>query len=61
MLNDKHMPKNWIAYDNYRTFLRDIAKKFIDSFYILRALTEYRHGKERYDSLPLTIKTVNLD
>ena len=27
----------------------------------MRALTEYRHGKERYDSLPLTIKTVNLD
>ena len=61
ILNGKPMPKNWVAYDNYKAYLRDISKKFIDSFYILRALTEKRHGKERFDSLNLPNKSINLD
>lgn len=61
MLNGKPMPKNWVAYDNYRAYLRDISKKFIDSFYILRSLIEGRHGKERLDAVNLPDKNLNLD
>ena len=55
------LPKSWEVYDNYHNFLRSISKKFIDSFYILRAILEGRHGSQRLDDLPLKNKHVNLD
>ncbi len=61
MLNGKPMPKNWVAYDNYRAYLRDISKKFVDSFYILRSLIEERHGQERLKALNLPNKTINFN
>lgn len=45
-LNGKIVPPTWEIYDNYQHFLRDISKKFQDSFYILRSLTEGVHGEE---------------
>lgn len=45
MLYGKSMPKNWTAFDNYTSYLRDIAQKFIDSFNILHALSIGRHGE----------------
>lgn len=45
-LDGKPVPDTWEVYDNYQHFLRDISKKFQDSFYIFRALTEGVHGVE---------------
>lgn len=61
LLNGKALPKTWEVYDNYQHFLRSISKKFIDSFSILQAITEDRHGKQRLDNLPLKNKHMNLD
>lgn len=60
-LNGKKLPDNWTAYDNYTTFLRNITKKFIDSYYILRALSEKRHGVNGLEDINLPVKTVNND
>lgn len=43
-LNGNPMPDNWRAFDNYTTYLHDIAQKFIDSFHILQAIAVGRHG-----------------
>lgn len=53
-LNDQPMPDNWCAFDNYTSYLRDIAQKFIDSFHILLAIAKGRHGEEerRHVNLP---------
>lgn len=55
------VPPNWEIYDNYHKFLREIAKKFIDSFIILKAITEGRHGIERLSRLPLPTKKLDID
>lgn len=60
-LHGQSIPKNWEAYDNYQKFLRDISKKFIDSFSLLKSITEGRHGIERMESLPLYSKYLSLD
>lgn len=59
MLNGKPMPENWTAYDNYTTFLRDITKKFVDSYTILRAIREGHHGQAEKDGLHLPDKPVD--
>ncbi len=61
MLNDARMPDNWTAYDNYTTFLRDITKKFVDSYSILRAISEGSHGIEELKNLPLPSTRVEKD
>jgi hypothetical protein len=60
-LGGNHIPANWEAYDNYRAYLRSIAKKFIDSYNILKALIEERHGQERKQQLCLAHKKLNHD
>ena len=45
-LNGNPMPDNWRAFDNYTTYLHDIAQKFIDSFHILQAIAIERHGAD---------------
>lgn len=60
-LNGKSMPDTWTAFDNYTTFLRNIAKKFIDSFSILLSLSQGRHGSERLEAIQLPDKHLNLD
>ena len=60
-LHGQAIPKNWEAYDNYQKFLRDISKKFIDSFSILKSITEGRHGRTRMEALPLFQKNLSLD
>ncbi|MDE6194087.1 MAG: hypothetical protein K2M83_08910 [Muribaculaceae bacterium] len=60
-LNGAPLPKTWEIYDNYQHFLRSICKKFIDSFYILQAISEGRHGRQRKEDLSLKEKCVNLD
>lgn len=60
-LNGKPIPKTWEVYDNYQHFLRSLSRKFIDSFNILRAITEKRHGQLRLDNIPLPDKKLNLD
>lgn len=52
-LNGNPMPNNWCAYDNYTTYLRDIAKKFIDSFNILHAIAVGRHGDHERNTINL--------
>lgn len=59
MLNGVKMPDNWTAYDNYTTFLRNITKKFVDSYNILRAISEGRHGIEERKNLHLPSTTVD--
>lgn len=61
MLNGEKMPSTWIAYNNYQRFLRDISKKFIDSYSLLRSIVENRHGKAKRDSLPLFSKDLRFD
>lgn len=61
ILNSQPLPKSWEVYDNYQNFLRSISKKFIDSFHILRAISEGRQGRQRLEKLPLKVKSVNLD
>ncbi|MDE6315849.1 MAG: hypothetical protein K2L71_05220 [Muribaculaceae bacterium] len=58
-LNGNPMPDNWTAYDNYTTFLRDITKKFVDSYSILKAIREGLHGQDAKDGLHLPDKTVS--
>lgn len=60
-LNGMPIDKTWEVYDNYQHFLRSISKKFIDSFHILRSLTEGRHGRERCDAVNLPEKHLNFD
>lgn len=43
-LNGCPIPKNWTVYDNYRTFLRNVCQKFIDSFSLLKAISDGCHG-----------------
>lgn len=57
-LNNEPLPHNWEIYDNYQHFLRDISKKFIDSFFILRSLVEGVHGEERYRDVMLKDKNL---
>lgn len=61
LLNGKPLSGTWEVYDNYQHFLRSIAKKFIDSFHILRSIVEGRHGERRKDELSLKNKKLNLD
>lgn len=60
-LNGNPVPPTWEVYDNFRQFLRSIAKKFIDSFNIMRAIAEGRHGKKRLNDILLPDKRLNLD
>ncbi len=55
------MPKNWEAYNNFESFLRAVSKKFSDSFYILKAIDEKRHGEERRQQIALPTTKVNCD
>lgn len=57
----KPMPRNWEAYNNFQSFLRAVSKKFIDSFHILKAIDEERHGKERKNQIALPTTKVNCD
>lgn len=50
-LDGKPLPENWIVYDNYKNFLRQIAKKFIDSFQLLKSFQEGNHGSQRLAAL----------
>lgn len=60
-LNGKSIPNTWTAFDNYTTFLRNISKKFIDSFSILLSLSQGRHGSERLKAIQLSDKHLNFD
>lgn len=60
-LNGRPLPANWVAYDNYHKYLRDITKKFVDSASLLKALFEGRHGVRRKTDLPLPLKKLNFD
>ena len=60
-LNGKSIPNTWTAFDNYTTFLRNISKKFIDSFSILLSLSQGRHGSERLKAIQLPDKHLNFD
>lgn len=58
-LNGEGFPDNWTAYDNYTTFLREISKKFIDSYSILKSICEGHHGENEKKNLDLASKDVN--
>lgn len=55
-LKGKPLPNNWEIYDNYQHFLREISKKFIDSFFILRSLIEGVHGEKRLEEVTIEEK-----
>lgn len=52
-LNGQPIPTNWIAFDNYISYLHNIAQKFIDSFGILNAISLGRHGEEEINDINL--------
>ncbi|MBD5174360.1 MAG: hypothetical protein HDT06_00895 [Bacteroidales bacterium] len=58
-LNGKSMPANWTAYDNFTSYLRDITKKFVDSYNILRSISEGYHGAEEKGELKLPNKNIS--
>lgn len=60
-LNGEKIPANWEAYNNYQKFLREISKKFIDSFSLLKSIMENRHGEDKKKSIPLSLKILDLD
>ncbi|MDE6410817.1 MAG: hypothetical protein K2K81_11340 [Muribaculaceae bacterium] len=60
-LNGKPLPPTWEIYDNYQHFLRDISKKFIDSFFILRSLLEGVHGAKRLKEVAIKEKSIKYD
>ncbi len=59
-LEGNPLPSNWKVIDNYRNYLREISKKFIDSFSLLKAIMEKRHGEERQKGIHLPEKTLDL-
>ncbi|MDE5790958.1 MAG: hypothetical protein K2H96_07000 [Muribaculaceae bacterium] len=61
LLNGKPLPPTWEIYDNYQHFLRDISKKFIDSFFILRSLLEGVHGEKRLKEVTIKEKRIKYD
>ncbi|MDE7388586.1 MAG: hypothetical protein K2M97_04965 [Muribaculaceae bacterium] len=60
-LNGGPVPDNWTIFDNYRSFLRDISRKFIDSLHVLTSLSAGRHGKQRRDNITLPIRIPDPD
>ncbi len=60
-LNGEKIPDNWTAYDNFTTYLRDISKKFIDSYNILKAISSGRHGRKSIEALRLPEVAVDND
>lgn len=55
------VPEQWEVYNNFDSFLRQISKKFIDAFYLLKSISENRATKGAKRTVTLSRTKVDYD